>query len=78
MDMAVSLPVRGFSVGTLVISTLSVPNSPATSMVWQFIFRPGTARMRIMVRSGPNPAMDTVADTLTLAGKPLQASRTDP
>ena len=34
--------------------------------------------MSIMVRSGPMPASDSAAATLTLAGKPAAASRAVP
>ena len=44
--------------------------SASTSMVWQFRSTDGSAQISIVVRSGPIPASDRAAATLTLAGKP--------
>src|SRR4029453_19304805 len=73
-----SRPVRGFSDGTLRISIDSDPNSPSTWMRWVLRVSPGTAKIRVVVRSGPTPASDRAASTLTLAGNAGQASVAGP
>ena len=47
-------------------------------MVWQLRVTAGSAQISIMVRSGPMPASESAATTLTLAGKPAAASRAVP
>src|SRR6185369_1611183 len=69
-----SFPVREFSDGTFSISIVSRPNSPCTVIRWRFSGCSGDAKMRIRVFSGPMPARDRAATTLTFAGKARHAS----
>lgn len=73
-----SLPVRGFSEGTFSISTVSRPNSPWTATRCRLWARPGTAKIRVRVSSGPMPASESAASTLTLAGNARHASIAGP
>ena len=56
IESAVKRPVLGFSPGMFSMWTLSSPNSPVTSMSWQFRSMPGSAQIETSVRSGPIPA----------------------
>src|SRR5262249_34609019 len=78
IDSATILPVFGFSDGTFSIDNENRAESASTSMVWQLRVTPGSAQISMMVRSGPMPASDSAATTLTLAGKPAAASRAVP
>src|SRR4051812_24848417 len=77
-DSATFLPVFGFSDGMFSIDSVKRELSESTSMVWQFRVTAGSAQMSIMVRSGPMPASESAAATLTLAGNPAAASRAVP
>src|SRR5918996_916441 len=78
LDRYDSRPVRGFSDGTLPTSICNDPNSPSTLTRCVFRASPGTAKIRVVVRSGPMPASDSAASTLTLAGKAGQATVAGP
>ena len=48
--------------------------SASTSMQWQLRSTDGSAQISTTVRSGPIPASESAAATLTLAGKPAAAA----
>src|SRR5262249_55189516 len=73
-----SFPVSGFSDGTFSISIVSRPNSPCTVIRWRLSGCSGEAKIRMRVFSGPIPASDSAATTLTFAGKARQASVAGP
>ena len=77
-ESAVIRPVLGFSEGTFSIDSVKRAQSLSTSMVWQLRSTVGSAQISINVRSGPMPASESAAATLTLAGKPAAASRAVP
>ena len=77
-ESATFLPVFGFSEGMFSIVIENVAESDSTSMMWQLRVTAGSAQMSIVVRSGPMPASDSAAATLTFAGKPAAASRAVP
>ena len=71
-------PVFGFSGGDVLDRHRERRQSNSTSMVWPLRVTTGSAQMSIVVRSGPMPASDSAAATLTFAGKPAAASRAVP
>src|SRR5436190_22969255 len=73
-ESAVIRPVLGFSEGIFSIARVNRAESLSTSMVWQLRSMVGSAQISIMVRSGPMPAIDSAAATLTLAGNPAAPS----
>src|SRR5579871_5155570 len=77
-DNATMRPVLGFSDGTFSIVNENRAASASTSMKGQFLTTAGSAQMSIVVRSGPMPARDSAAATLTFSGKPAAASRAVP
>src|SRR5437764_15435636 len=77
-DSAAILPVRGFSDGIFSIDSVERAESESTSMVWQLRSMFGSAQISTMVRSGPIPASESAAATLTFAGKRAAASRAVP
>jgi len=60
------------------IASVNFAESASTSMAWQLRVTAGSAQISMVVRSGPMPASDSAATTLTLAGKPAAASRAVP
>src|SRR6266436_72254 len=77
-ESAVIRPVLGFSDGMFSIENENRAESESTSMEWQFRVTAGSAHISIVVRSGPMPASDSAAATLTFSGKPAAASRAVP
>src|SRR5215471_1825688 len=77
-ESAVIRPVLGFSDGTFSIENENRAESESTSMEWQFRVTAGSAHISIVVRSGPMPARERAATTLTFSGKPAAASRAVP
>src|SRR5215510_735011 len=77
-ESAVIRPVLGFSDGIFSIDRVNRAESLSTSMVWQLRSTAGSAQISTVVRSGPIPASDRAAATLTLAGNPAAASRAVP
>ena len=76
---AVIRPVRGFSIeGTFSMRISKRAESASTRMVWMLRSTVGSAQICSLVRSGPTPASESAAATLTLAGKPLAPSRAEP
>ncbi len=69
-ESAVIRPVFGFSEGIFSIFRANRAESLSTSIVWQLRSMVGSAQISIIVRSGPMPASERAAATLTLAGKP--------
>src|SRR4051812_11283016 len=74
-DSAVMRPVFGFSLGTFAIAIEKLAESASTSTRCVLRSRLGSAQISNVVRSGPKPASDSAAATLTFAGNPLAPSR---
>ena len=74
-DSAVIRPVLGLSDGIFSIENEKRAESESTSMEWQFRVTAGSAQISIVVRSGPMPASESAAATLTFSGNPAAASR---
>src|SRR5262249_61701190 len=77
-DSAVIRPVLGFSDGMFSIASEKRAESASTSMLWQLRATAGSAQISIVVRSGPIPASESAATTLTFSRKPAAASRAVP
>src|SRR6202158_1125745 len=77
-DSAVMRPVLGFSEGMFSIDIMKQAESDSTLIWWQFRATAGSAQISIEVRSGPIPASDSAATTLTSAGNAAAASRAEP
>ena len=77
-ESAVIRPVFGFSDGMFSIDIEKRAESESTSIRCMLRVTVGSAQISIVVRSGPIPANDRAAATLTLAGNPFAASRAVP
>ena len=71
-------PVRGLSDGTFSVVMVRRTESASSSIVWVLRVTVGSAQISSRVVSGPMPASDSAAATLTLAGKPRAPSRALP
>ncbi len=79
MDCAARIEVFGFAgSGLFSILAVSVLYSLVTVISWLLPFAKGSAQISTWVFSAPIPAKDSVAATLTLAGKPFVASKALP
>src|SRR4029079_19036994 len=77
-ERAVIRPVLGFSEGAFSMDKWKFAESLCTSIIWQFRSMAGASQIAMVVRSGPIPARERAAATLTLAGNPAAASRALP